>query len=262
MGGRRTVRKYKGIDVSLFQGNIDWKKVKADGVDFAMIKASQGRTADYDAPFTDPRFHEHRRGAEAAGIYWGAYHYLCARSSIEARQEAEYFVNLMLPHVTEFELWCAVDVEDAATVGKLSYDEITSIVKAFCDIVKAAGLRPMVYANTWWLESKFKAPANVPVWQAHYGRKDHPNAAKLWQYTSEGKVSGIAGDVDMNDGIDIMGDANGDGKVNLSDASLMMKHIAGHNVKIDAGQADFNDDGYVTLSDVAELMKSIAGWKK
>jgi GH25 family lysozyme M1 (1,4-beta-N-acetylmuramidase) len=255
--------KYKGIDTSLWQGSVDWKKVRADGVEFAMIKASQGRTKTYDQPFTDPRFHESAKGAGAAGLYWGAYHYLCARNAIEARQEAEYFVNLLLPYKHQMKLWAAVDVEDS-TIAALSQKELTDIVDTFCKIVKAAGLRPMVYTNTNWLEwaKEFIPPKDVPIWQAHYGRADHPNGAKIWQYTDKGDVDGIYGNVDMNEGIDIIGDANGDGKVNLTDAAVMMKHIAKHKgTKIDEGQADINDDGYVTLSDVSALMKRIAGWK-
>jgi GH25 family lysozyme M1 (1,4-beta-N-acetylmuramidase) len=122
----------------------------------------------------------------------------------------------------------------------------------------------MVYTNTNWLEwaKEFVPPKGVPIWQAHYGRADHPNGAKIWQYTDKGDVDGIYGNVDMNEGIDIIGDANGDGKVNLADASVMMKHIAGHKgTKIDEGQADINDDGYVTLSDVSAVLRRIAGHK-
>lgn len=253
---------YKGIDTSLFQGNIDWKKVKADGVEFAIIKASQGRTGDYNAPFTDPRFHESRKGAGSNGIYWGCYHYLCARNEAEARQEAKYFVNLVKPYVHEMKLWAAVDVEDSGFMGHLSRSEVSRLVKIFCDIVAAAGLRPMVYANSYWLNSKFDAPDGVPIWEANLSIKDIPDRAKVWQHSFTGKVNGIGGDVDMNIGVDIIGDANGDGKVSVADASEMMKYIAGwKGTKIDEGQADINDDGYVTLADVSALMKRIAGDK-
>lgn len=250
---------YKGIDTSLFQGNIDWAKVKADGVEFAIIKASQGRTADYDAPFTDPKFIENRRGAGQAGIYWGCYHYLCARNLTEARQEAEYFVNLVKPYKDEMKLWAAVDVEDSGFMGHLSRAEITAIVDTFCKIVKAAGLRPMVYANSYWLDSKFNSPEGVPVWEANLSIKDIPERAKVWQHSFTGKVNGIGGDVDMNIGVDIIGDVNGDGKVNMADASAALKYIAGwRGVKIDEGQADVNDDGYVTLADVAGILRILA----
>ena len=253
---------YKGIDTSLWNGSIDWAKVKADGVEFAMIKASQGRTAEYDAPFTDPRFMENRRGAGQAGIYWGCYHYLCARSVIEARQEAEYFVNLVKPYKDEMKLWAAVDVEDSGYMGQLSREETSAIVNTFVRIVKAAGLRPMVYANSWWLNSKFTAPEGVPVWEANLSIDSIPDRAKVWQHSFTGKVDGIRGDVDLNIGLDIIGDANSDGKVNMADVTAVMQHVAGwKNSKIDEGQADINDDGYITLADVSELLKRIAGWK-
>ena len=253
---------YKGIDTSLHNGTIDWNRVKEDGVEFAIIKASQGRTSGYDAPFTDPRFMENRSGAGQAGIYWGCYHYLCARSLAEARQEAEYFVNLVKPYIHEMKLWAAVDVEDSGYMGHLSKAEVTDIVSEFCKIVKAAGLRPMVYANSWWLNSKFDAPKGVPVWEANLSIGEIPERAKVWQHSFTGKVDGISGNVDMNIGIDIIGDANGDGKVNAADASAVMKYVAGwKGVKIDEGQADINDDGYITLADVSELLKRIAGWK-
>lgn len=256
------MKTYKGIDTSFYQGDIDWAKVKADGVEFAMIKASQGRTAEYDAPFTDSKFIQNRSGAGQNGIYWGCYHYLCARNLAEAKQEAEYFVDLVKPYKDEMKLWAAVDVEDSGYMGQLSYNERSEIVDTFCKIVKAAGLRPMVYANSWWLDTRFKYPEGVPVWEANLSIDRIPERAKVWQYSFTGKVDGIGGDVDMNMAYDVIGDANGDGKVNLADATAMMQYIAGwRNVRIDEGQADINDDGYVTIGDVTELLKGIAGWK-
>ena len=253
-------KSYKGIDVSLFQGDIDFAAVKRAGIDFVMIKASQGRTADYDQPFTDPKFIVNRERAGRAGLYWGTYHYLCARSLAEARAEAEYFVNLVKPYRDEMKLWCAVDVEDSGFMGGLTRGELTEIVGEFCRIVKAAGLRPMVYANSWWLDAKFTAPAGVPVWEANWSVAAHPGRAKIWQHTSAGSVPGIAGDVDMNVGIDIIGDANGDGAVTTADAIAVLKRAAGwRNIALDEGQADVNDDGYVTVADAVEILKIVAG---
>ena len=253
---------YKGIDLSLFQGDVDFKRVKADGVEFVMVKASQGRTAEYDAPFTDPKYHEYRRGAGQAGLYHGCYHYLCARNIVEAREEAEYFVNLVKPYIHEMKLWCAVDVEDEAFLGHLSKDELSRIVDTFCGIVKEAGLRPMVYANTWWLDNRFDSPKGIPVWEANLSIGSRPKRAKIWQYSFTGKVDGIAGDVDLNEGVDIIGDANGDGKVHLQDVAVTLKAAAKwKKTGIDEGQADVNDDGYVTAADAAAILKRTAGGK-
>lgn len=254
------MKKYKGIDVSLFQGDIDFAAVRRAGIDFVMIKASQGRTADYDEPFTDPKFVRNRAGAGQAGLYWGVYHYLCARSLDEARAEAEYFVELMRPYRDEMKLWCAVDVEDTGFMGGLSRETLSAIVAEFCRIVAAAGLRPMVYANSWWLDAKFDAPAGVPIWEANWSTNAHPSRAKIWQYSSTGTVGGVDGAVDMNVGIDIIGDANGDGCVTTADAIAVLRYAAGwRSVTVDEGQADVNDDGYVTVADAVEILKIVAG---
>lgn len=253
------MKKYKGIDVSLYQGDIDWKRVKADGIAFTMIKASQGRTAGYDSPFTDPGFHKNRQGAGQAGLYWGCYHYLTCRTPDEAKAEAEYFTRLIRPCSPAMKLWAAVDVEDHATVGTMTPEEITRCVKIFCDTVAAAGLRPMVYANSYWLNQKFTPPEGVPIWEANLSVGDRPSRAKIWQHSFTGKVDGIAGEVDLNVGVDIIGDANGDGRVNMADVTAVLRYIAGwRGVTIDEGQADVNDDGYVTLSDVAGILRIIA----
>ena len=255
--------KYNGIDLSLFQGEVDFTRVKADGMEFVMIKASQGRTAEYDSPFTDPRYHEYRRGAGQAGLYHGCYHYLCARNMAEARAEAEYFVDLVKPYKDEMKLWCAVDVEDETFLGHLPKDELTAIVDDFCRTVKAAGLRPMVYASTWWLDNRFDTPKGVPVWEANLSTYTHPKRAKIWQYSFTGRVDGIGGAVDLNRGIDIIGDANGDGRVNLKDVALTLKAAAGwRGTGIDEGQADVNDDGYVTAADAAAILRRVAGRKE
>jgi len=254
--------KYKGIDLSLFQGDVDFERVKADGVEFVMVKASQGRTADHDSPFTDPRYHEYRRGAGQAGLFHGCYHYLCARSLIEARHEAEYFVNLVKPYRDEIKLWAAVDVEDEAFLGHHSREELTEIVDTFCKIVKAAGLRPMVYANSWWLDSKFDVPEGVPLWEANLSIGSRPKRAKIWQYSFTGQVDGVPTPVDLSEGVDIIGDANGDGRVNLTDAAVALKAAAGwRGTGIDEGQADVNDDGYVTAADAAAILRRVAGYK-
>ena len=254
------MKKYRGIDVSLFQGDVDYAAVKRGGIDFVMIKASQGRMADYNQPFTDPKFVQNRGRAGQAGLYWGAYHYLCARTLAEAREEAEYFVDLVKPYKDEMKLWCAVDVEDAGFMGGLTHGALTEIVGEFCRIVKAAGLRPMVYANSWWLDTRFSAPAGVPIWEASWSINEHPSRAKLWQYSSKGAVDGVPGYVDMNVGIDIIGDANGDGAVTLADAVDVLRYAAGwKNTALDEGQADVNDDGYVTVADAVEILKIVAG---
>ena len=98
----------KGIDVSTFQGEIDWQAVKRSGVSFAMIKATQGRAVSSDAYlFTDSRFVRNITQASQSGIECGVYHYLTARTVSEAVKEAEYFTRTILPYKPQIKLWAA-----------------------------------------------------------------------------------------------------------------------------------------------------------
>lgn len=254
---------FQGIDVSLWQGAIDWSKVANDGVSFVMLKASQGRTADYNAPFIDPKFKEYIKGASAAGLNIGTYHYFCARNNAEAEAEADYFIEVMKPYKDDIKLWAAIDVEDPTFLKNHNYNSLTECVKVFCEKVKAAGFKPMVYSSTYWLNAKFNA-GNYPIWEANWSCTDAPVRKNLvlWQYSAKGTVNGIAGNVDMNTMYisGVTGDTDGNGKVNLSDVTLLMKHIAGWGVEIEIANADVNEDGKINLSDVTRLMQVIAGW--
>lgn len=252
---------YKGIDVSLYQGDPDYHKVKASGIDFVMVKAGQGRLANgsYSAPFTDPQFTKNMTNISYVGngFYAGSYWYFMANTEEQVREEANYYVSLLKPFRFNHQLWAAVDVEDDYI--KSDYNTLSRHVALFCDIVAAAGFRPMVYANSYWLSSKFKSPSGIPIWEANWSATSMPIGSRIWQYSSKGIVPGVSGEVDVNYGIDIIGDANGDGKVDTSDVVLMLKHIANwKNLNIDETQADLNQDGYVTISDVVALLKKIA----
>ncbi len=250
---------YKGIDISLYQGDVDFAALRDAGIDFVMIKASQGRTADYDHPFEDPRFRSNaQRFARTPGqIYAGTYHYLMARNDEQAREEADFFINTVRPYRDALRLWAAVDVEDAML--SVSAAELTRIVKVFCDRVKAAGLRPMVYSSSWWLKNRFSVPAGVPVWEANWSVSAVPSGARMWQ-KGTGSVAGIAGEVDIDYAYDIMGDVDGDGKVNARDVIAVMRYMLKNKGSvIDIGQADFDRDGKINARDVISLMRAIAG---
>lgn len=254
---------YRGIDISLYQGKPDFTSVADSGIDFVMLKASQGRTAEYNAPFTDPEFEHNVVSAARAfvgrEVYVGAYHYLCTRSMEEAEAEADYFIELVKKYRFNLPLWAAVDVEDPTFLPQ-DRELLTMIVSRFCDKVKEAGLRPMVYANTWWLDNRFDVPSGVPVWEANWSEESIPERSRVWQYTSSGTVPGIDGRVDMNLARDIIGDANGDGKVDMKDVGVILRRATGWKVSIDESQADIDRDGYVTLRDAAKLIKLLSGY--
>lgn len=183
----------KGIDVSEFQGKIDWNKVKAAGIKFAMLRAGFGR---YDYQI-DAYFKSNVKGAEAAGIPWGAYWYSYAKTEQEARQEAKVCLNVLKGYKPEYPI--ALDIEDSSQAG-LSKKAITAISNAFCSEIQNAGYYACVYTFLAWANSKLdrtKLPydfwlaqwSNQPTFSGKYG---------MWQYTDAGTVSGIVGRVDMN----------------------------------------------------------------
>ena len=248
---------YKGIDISLYQGEPDFSVIRDGGIDFIIFKASQGRTSDYNAPFVDPCFKKNvKRFAETPGrIYAGSYHYLMARNLAEAEQEAAFYIETIKPYRYNLQLWAALDVEDPSLPSDKSL--LTQIVKLFCDRVRAAGFRPMVYASSWWIGNKFDVPSNVPIWEANWSIKSIPARARMWQ-SGAANVAGFSSPVDFNYAYDIMGDANGDGAVNARDVTALMKHIAGgRKSAINESQCDFNRDGQINARDVIALMRAV-----
>lgn len=195
----------RGVDVSSYQGSIDWKAAAADGIRFAMIKATQGRSVSNPdlRNFTDSRFAVNVRGAHAAGLVCGAYHYLTAQNEAEAEQEAQVFLAEITPFSGQLSLGAAVDVEDS----RLPRDRalLTAIVRTFCQRVKRAGWDVMVYTNPDHLQNRMQNLTEYGLWLALWRDKNHhPDAAKypnlrIWQWGTE-KIAGVAGKPDTNFG--------------------------------------------------------------
>lgn len=191
-----------GIDVSYYQGKIDWAAVAGSGVRFAMLKATQGHLRHSSVfGFNDPMWERNITGAAGAGLACGAYHYLTAQNVEEARAEADYFVSQLAPHRSRLRLWAAVDVEDDDFLGRLDAAGLTQVTDVFCRRVEEAGFRPMVYTNPNYIRYKYRVQPNWPLWLALWrsptvlptGYRD----LKLWQY-GVGRSPGVTGDVDMN----------------------------------------------------------------
>lgn len=185
---------YKGIDVSKHNGTIDWNKVKAAGVQFAMLRAGYGR---YDNQ-KDERFEANYKGATAAGIPVGAYHYSYATTAEQAKQEAEVFLGWIKGKNLTYPV--AFDIEDKKQAN-LGVSVISDIIRAFCETVEAAGYYVVVYANKDWLTNRIDADckSRYDIWLAQWTSKPtYTGSYGMWQYTSDGAVDGIAGRVDMN----------------------------------------------------------------
>ena len=193
----------RGIDVSTYQGVLDWKHVKSAGIDFAMIKATQGRSETNAAlrNFTDAKFTRNITEASRLGIRCGVYHYLTAQTVTEAMQEAEYFVSVLAPYKSLVGLWAVADVESK----HLPQDKtlLSQIVHAFCSRVQAAGYDPMVYTNPDWLKNRLNDMSAWPLWLALWRNKnlvptvgDYPNLY-IWQWGKE-TLNGVSGTIDAN----------------------------------------------------------------
>ncbi len=190
----------RGIDVSTYQGNVDWKTVAASGIRFAMIKATQGSpsASTVPLPFTDKCFIQNVHGASDAGISCGAYHYLTAETCVQAEREADYFLTAIknLRHLLP--LGAALDVEDR----RLSRDRevLTAVVHAFCARVEAAGVPIMLYTNPDFLQYRLGDVSAYGLWLALWRDRTllpdtdrYPNL-RMWQWGSD-TVPGVSGAV-------------------------------------------------------------------
>lgn len=193
---------WRGIDVSSFQGEIDWQKVKAAGVDFAMIRLGY-RGYGTGQILLDDYFDANMRGAIDAGIDVGVYFFSQAITEEEAVEEA----NFVLEHIRDYDVTypVAYDLEliphDTARTDTLTGRQITDHAIAFCDTVKNAGYKTSVYANRRFLVLKLDLSrlTAYDTWYAAYvSYPDYPYDFKMWQFTDSGSVDGIEGDVDIN----------------------------------------------------------------
>lgn len=197
----------KGIDVSTHQKTVNWTKVAASGIDFAMIKATQGRgegvTTRYLRRFTDSQFKRNIEGASAAGLAVGVYHYMTAQTLAEAIEEADYFCDTIEPYRDKITLWAAADVESSMYLGKLSREALTAVTRRFMDIVAYRGYKPMLYTNPDHLVYRFTPDTfrDDDIWLASWTAKplvDMPKM-RIWQYGA-GRVDGITPKCDLNYG--------------------------------------------------------------
>ena len=183
----------KGIDVSKHQGKIDWEKVKASGIEFAIIRCGYGGNyANQD----DPQFARNVAECKRLGIPFGVYLYSYANSVEKAKSEAEHCKRLIKGLTFDFPVF--YDLEDKTT-GACSNALILEIAKTFVNAMQP--VLTGIYANKYWRETKLtdKWYDTVPFWLAHYASKtDYKGHYDIWQYTSAGKVDGISGHCDMN----------------------------------------------------------------
>ena len=185
---------YKGIDISKWQGKVDFKAVKDSGVQFVMLRTGFGRFKGQE----DPLFLENYKKAKAAGLYIGAYHYSYAKTPQEAKEEAALCLSLLKGLTFSFPI--AFDMEER-TVAELGKEKVSAIAKAFCDTLEQAGYYVCIYASKSWLQNSFTEEIfkKYDIWLAHWvAETNFQKPFGLWQYTSDGEVDGIGGRVDLD----------------------------------------------------------------
>ena len=187
-----------GIDVSLFQGNIDFKKVKADGYDFVIIRAGWGKSNK------DKWFDSNIKKALDAGLKVGAYWFIYCKDKDHLLHNAKYCNAVLNNYKDKLEMgvWADWEYDSDKYFGRmLSVTERTSYVKLFVETMIAYGYDCGVYANPDYLKNKFGNLKGYKLWLAYYDvpeTKAKEYNPYIWQKTSKGKVAGVNGNVDVN----------------------------------------------------------------
>ena len=195
-----------GIDVSTYNGFIDWQAVAAQGIDFAILRAG-GRGWETGLIYDDDWFQRNLMEARIAGIELGVYFFSTATNPAEAQQEAAYVLHCL--GGTKLEMPIFIDVEYSGDyphgrADRLSNTEREVIINAFCRTVMDAGYEAGVYSGEYYYKYNldFNSLGKYTLWLASYTRSarlpDFPGSYDIWQFTDGGLVNGITGIVDMN----------------------------------------------------------------
>ena len=184
-----------GIDVSVWQGEIDWEQVGKSGVDYAVIRAGYGNLATQK----DRYFEDNITGATNAGLDCGVYWYSYANSPEDAVLEAEACYEVIKDYSFSYPVY--FDIEDQS-LADLSKQELGEIVKAFCSTLEEKGYYVGIKSYANFLNTRLDASlySKYDVWVAHYG-VSKPSFSKnynMWQFSNEGTIGGITGTVNCN----------------------------------------------------------------
>ena len=192
-------RQLKGIDVSKWNGRIDWKKVKKAGIDFCIIRTGYSKTVDY-------KFKYNIEEAIENGLQIGVYHFSYATTNAKAREEAEFCLKLIKPYRKYITLGVWFDYEYDSVSYSRRYGvyptkkSVTSLAKTFCSTVEKNGYSTGIYTNLDFSSNYFTKEVlnKYPTWIAVWGKMNYHGKYVMWQYTDSGRVDGIHGKVDMN----------------------------------------------------------------
>ncbi len=188
-----------GIDVSKWNGNINWTAVKNSGVSYVIIRCGY-RGSTTGALIEDPKFKSNIQGATKAGLKVGIYFFTQAVNEVEAVEEASMTIGLIRNYKISYPVFLDVESSGGRADG-LDSGTRTNVIKAYCETIRNSGYTAGVYANKTWLNQKMNAGAlnSYKIWLAQYNTAPtYAGKIDLWQYTSKGSVNGISGNTDMN----------------------------------------------------------------
>ncbi len=182
----------KGIDVSYYQGDINWNRVSENSIDFAMLRASYGSNG------TDEMFVKNITGIENTNIHPGAYHYCYAMNTKEAVDEALHFIDTIKPF--ELHYPAALDMEERS-IAQLGRKTVTDIIIAFIQTLKDHRYYPILYVSINWIRNYIDMDriSDLDIWLSDPGPKmRYTKNVTIWQYLLKGIVPGISGNVNLN----------------------------------------------------------------
>ena len=188
-----------GIDISKHNGTVDWNAVKNAGVEFVILRCGYRGSAS-GVLVEDEKFRTNIKGAMAAGLKVGIYFFSQAVNEMEAVEEASLTLSLIKGHKISYPVYIDVEAANGRADG-LSAAERTKVVKAFCETVRDSGYTAGVYSNKNWFAEKMDTGAfgNYRIWLAQYTESPtYTGRYEMWQYSSQGTIPGIKGDVDLN----------------------------------------------------------------
>ena len=194
---------FVGVDVSAFQHDIDWNQVKNSGVDFAMLRLGYRGWGAKGTLVEDEYIQQNLAGTAAVGLPIGAYFFSQATTLDEVHEEIEFMLEILGDYPLEYPIVLDWEVANPTEgrVRNVTRRQLTDMLRYFCDEMKARGFDPMIYFN-WTQASRMiylSELEDYPFWLALYqDRMTFPFRVEMWQYTSEGRVPGIEGDVDIN----------------------------------------------------------------
>lgn len=273
------------IDVSEFQGDIDWHMVAESGIEYVIIRAGSTYYEDASVFMTDEKFKDNYEHAKAAGLKTGVYAYTSAVSSKEMNANINSLLSII--QGCKLDLPVFLDVEQSNRQSAIGNKALTSLLLTGCNQIRNAGFNPGVYANEDWFSHYVDASVlrknEIVIWKAAWVNDDplnydHSGSCSIFQYSETGSIPGIAGHVDLdlvyNPSVFAakpnieevaqyqLGDVNCDGMVDVSDAVLLARFCSEDitvNIKASGkAVADVNEDGKIDLDDTIYILQIIA----